>query len=112
MRITAKFAAFLVISMGGSAFGNRAVTSDDLRQHNSETDCWMAIDGSVYDMSPYLKLHRETCMETNFSEYCGKDASAVWKEKETGKSPHKKKSQRGLLKSKIGTLAYEKKSER
>jgi len=87
------------------AAADKAVSLDELQRHNSESDCWMAVDGLVYDMSPYIKLHLEKCRETKFTAHCGTDASLVWSQKESGKLPHKKKSHRGLQKSKIGTFS-------
>lgn len=92
----------LVMGGGANAFAEKSIALDELRKHSTETDCWMAIDGAVYDMSPYMKVHAKKCKEMKFSEHCGTDASAVWGKKEASKSPHKKKSHRGLLDSKVG----------
>jgi len=35
----------------------RPVTPDELAQHISIDDCWMAIRGTVYNMTPYLDFH-------------------------------------------------------
>lgn len=99
------FAALATLLFSGSALGDKIITPEELLKHSTEKDCWMAIDGTVYDMSPYIALHREECKKMNFAEHCGTDASSVWKQKEASKSPHKKKSQRSLLKSKIGTFS-------
>ncbi|KAL1927138.1 hypothetical protein VTP01DRAFT_5101 [Rhizomucor pusillus] len=32
-------------------------TLDDLKQHKTEQDAWTAIQGKVYNMTPYLKFH-------------------------------------------------------
>ena len=105
MRMITKLVALAALGISGSAFGDKVITSEELVKHREEKDCWMAIDGSVYDMSPYIALHREECKKINFAQHCGTDASSVWKQKEESKSPHKKKSSRGLLKSKIVTLS-------
>lgn len=102
MMLKTIFGICLMVGMSGDAFAEKSIALDELRKHNSDADCWMAIDGSVYDMSPYMKVHAKKCKEMNFAEHCGTDASAVWGKKETSKTPHKKKSHRGMLDSKVG----------
>jgi cytochrome b involved in lipid metabolism len=94
----------LMMGWGRVAVGERLVSLEELRKHNTEANCWMAIDGAVYDMSQYIKLHKEACKKINFANYCGADASDVWKKKESGKSQHKKQSLRSLQKSKVGQM--------
>ncbi len=65
----------------------------------------MAVDGSVYDMSSYIKLHLEKCKQLNIVNLCGTDASDTWKKKESGDSPHKKKSLRNFMRVQIGKLS-------
>lgn len=36
---------------------NRTISNAELAQHNSEGDCWMAINGAVYDVSGFLSDH-------------------------------------------------------
>jgi len=92
----------LAVGFGGDAFGSKDVSLDELRKHTAAADCWMAIDGSVYNMSEFIKLHAEECKKMNFTDYCGRDASDVWKKKESGDNPHKKKSFRRLENAKVG----------
>ncbi len=33
------------------------ITSAEIENHNSETDCWIAINGSVYDATSYISEH-------------------------------------------------------
>jgi alkylation response protein AidB-like acyl-CoA dehydrogenase/predicted heme/steroid binding protein len=35
----------------------RMVTVDELSRHNLESDCWIAIDGVVYDVSKFMRIH-------------------------------------------------------
>ncbi len=102
MKLKTILAICFMAGISSSAFAEKSISLDELRMHNSEADCWMAIDGDVYNMSPYMKLHAKKCKEMNFADHCGTDASAVWGEKEKSKSPHKKKSHRGLAQSKVG----------
>ena len=33
------------------------VTPDELARHNTESDCWLAIQDKVYNVTPYMKFH-------------------------------------------------------
>lgn len=47
----------------------------DIAKHASESSCWMAIDGSVYDVTSFIPNHpggRQMLLG------CGKDASAMF----------------------------------
>ena len=33
------------------------MTREELARHNSEMDCWTAVDGKVYDITNFVKLH-------------------------------------------------------
>lgn len=41
----------------GNTSGMRAVGYEELKQHRSKTDCWMALNGIVYDITDYIKKH-------------------------------------------------------
>lgn len=81
---------------------DKQISSQELAGHKTTHDCWMAIDGVVYNMTDYMKLHEQTCKEMQLNEYCGKDASDVWKQAE---EKHKRKSLMQLERSKVGRLS-------
>lgn len=58
-----------------SSYGNpHDVTGDELAKHHTRTDCWMAIDGLVYDVSRFVPYHPGG---TKILEmYAGRDATA------------------------------------
>eukprot|EP00300_Choanocystis_sp_HF-7_P008894 c1615_g1_i2.p2 GENE.c1615_g1_i2~~c1615_g1_i2.p2 ORF type:complete len:118 (+),score=15.85 c1615_g1_i2:113-466(+) len=37
--------------------GRRLITKEELAKHNNTDDCWVAIDGKVYDVSDYVYEH-------------------------------------------------------
>jgi len=45
------------------------VSSSDLAQHDSEDDCWVAYQGSVYDVTDFLPMHPGTAAA--ITPYCG-----------------------------------------
>ena len=36
---------------------DRQISWEELKMHNKDNDCWIAIDGIVYDVSKYLNAH-------------------------------------------------------
>ena len=51
----------------------------EVAKHNSETDCWMAIDGNVYDVTSFIASGAHNAVIT---EGCGLDASAMFQQQE------------------------------
>ncbi len=76
-------------------------TLADISTHSTSSDCWMAIEGNVYDVTSYISQHpgRDTILEG-----CGIDATDLF----TGKSRLGKlhsSAARALLKNMlVGTL--------
>jgi cytochrome b involved in lipid metabolism len=48
----------------------------DIGKHNSADDCWMAIDGKVYDATSYVNKHPNP----DILKGCGQDATAMYQE--------------------------------
>lgn len=63
----------------------RPIGAAELAAHNHRDSCWKAIDGKVYDVTPYLPEHPGD--EALMLDWCGKDASAAWHNKRAGQ-PH------------------------
>ena len=50
----------------------RTLSKDEVAQHNKKNDCWIVVDGKVYDMTEFLDEHpggRRLPLK-----YAGKDA--------------------------------------
>ncbi len=52
------------------------LTSEEVAKHNSATDCWFIIDGSVYDVTSFENRHPGG--KQNIVNNCGTDASAAF----------------------------------
>jgi cytochrome b involved in lipid metabolism len=81
---------------------DRVVTLDELARHASADDCWMAIDGVVYDFTDYLPLHPTPPVV--MTPWCGKEASEAYHTKGYGR-PHSPAADAMLPESRVGTLA-------
>lgn len=76
-------------------------TLAQVAQHARPEDCWMAIDGAVYDLAAYLPEHpaRSGVIE----EWCGKEASQAYRTKLRDR-PHSPQADRLLIQYRIGVL--------
>ncbi|MBU0660871.1 cytochrome b5 domain-containing protein [Patescibacteria group bacterium] len=54
---------------------DNSISLSDIQKHNTKEDCWTAIDGKVYDISPYIALgvHKPVIVKG-----CGIDSSAMF----------------------------------
>jgi len=61
-------------------------TLEEVAVHSSEGDCWMAIDGGVYDLTDYIAngFHKPG-MDMVISE-CGTDSSTLFAQEHHGRS--------------------------
>ncbi len=63
----------------------RPVSLAELARHRSAADCWMAIEGNVYDFTSYVATH-PTAPEV-IIQWCGKEATEAFNTKGYGR-PH------------------------
>jgi len=56
----------------------------DVAKHNNENDCWIVIDGKVYDVTSYIESHPGGKVMANF---CGQNGSLAFATKGKNK-PH------------------------
>jgi cytochrome b involved in lipid metabolism len=76
-----------------------SISPADATRHNTAGDCWMIIDGGVYDVSKYIPLH-PTAPDV-MTRWCGKDATEAFATKGDG-SPHSPTARTILKKYAIG----------
>lgn len=79
----------------------RRVTATELARHASPSDCWMAIEGVVVDVTAYLPGHPA---EPGLLEpWCGRDATEAYRVKPNGR-PHSPRADRQLAGLRVGRL--------
>ena len=74
----------------------RKISTDEVKLHNTNGDCWLIIRGKVYDVSQYMEKHPggADLLKDNSS---GKDASEAYED-----ADHTKKAKEMLAKYYIG----------
>ncbi len=73
----------------------------DISSHNSQNDCWMAIDGGVYDVTAYVKLHRGV---DKILRGCGKAATSLFHNRPDREPDHSPAAVAILNRLKVGIL--------
>ena len=84
------------------AMTEKRYTLADVARHAVETDCWMAIDGAVYDLTAYLPEH--PTRPSVIVPWCGKEASEAYRTKTKG-WPHSPEATQLLTTYRLGALA-------
>lgn len=79
-------------------------TLAQVARHGTPEDCWMAIEGKVYDLTAYLPEHPSR--PSVVVPWCGKEASEAYRTKTKGR-PHSPEADRLLDKYRIGVLGAE-----
>jgi len=83
------------------AVRERQVSPVELARHATPEDCWMAIRGSVYDVSPYLPEHPSR--PELVLPWCGREASQAYATKNKGRA-HSERADELLAQYRIGSL--------
>lgn len=86
--------------------GKPALTMSEVARHASAEDCWVVIDGKVYGVGAFMDIHPGD--SGLMLKYCGKDGSAPYAVKQSGKEKGKAHSPRAnefLEEYYIGRLA-------
>ena len=77
----------------------------EVAEHNVEADCWLAIDGGVYDVTGFIASGNHGGGDA-ILEGCGKDATELFDTRPMGSgTPHSSKARGFLQGFKIGDLA-------
>lgn len=80
----------------------KTYTLDEIAQHNSASDCWMAIHGKVYDVTSFVPSHPG---EEAILLGCGKDATSMFESRPGSGTAHSQQAHNLLENFLIGDLA-------
>ena len=61
---------------------SRLVSAQELARHSTAADCWMAIEGNVYDVTQYIPLH--PAAPKVLTDWRGKEATEAFNTKGYG----------------------------
>lgn len=82
----------------------KKISLTEIAQHATAADCWLAIEGGVYDVTPYIAGGKHPGGEA-ILQGCGKDATVLFNTRPMGSgTPHSAKAREYLQKFQIGEL--------
>jgi cytochrome b involved in lipid metabolism len=77
------------------------LTGSEVARHNTAGDCWIIIQGSVYNVTQYLQIHPGG--SDRITPFCGQDATTAYSTK-GGRGSHSSQADSDLSKLKLGQL--------
>ncbi len=78
---------------------------EQLAMHNTDDDCWMAINGKVYDVTDYVDKHPGS---DSILEGCGREATELFETRPMGSgTPHSDNARQKLDDYEIGDYVPE-----
>lgn len=77
------------------------ITLAEVASHSSATDCWMAVEGIVYDVTEYVSSHPGGAQ---ILQGCGTDATAIFNDRPGPSGAHSQSARAILREFEIGPL--------
>ena len=81
----------------------KKISMSEIEQHATADSCWMAIQGKVYDVTPFVKSGFHPGKDAILMG-CGKDATEMFTNRPNGSGSHSEKAFSNLPKYEIGLL--------
>ena len=78
------------------------ITLMEVSNHSSQTDCWLAIEGQVYDVTSFIPSHPGG---EQILLGCGKDATEMFNSRPSNGTSHSTSARTISTQYRIGTLA-------
>lgn len=100
--LTCLIFTFFVIAFLSKTQAASTYTLSQVAEHNTPSNCWMVIEGNVYDLTNYLSEHDD---KLDIRSWCGQDATADYNTKAGKNKDHSSKADDLLKNYMIGTLA-------
>lgn len=83
---------------------SQSITLSEIASHKKATDCWFAVDGKVYDVTPYI-ADQQHPGGADILKGCGKDATELFHTKGNEGEDHSQDAQNYMQNFQIGVLA-------
>lgn len=80
----------------------REIALSEVSNHSTSSDCWLVIDGNVYDVTKYIPGHPGG---SQISQGCGKDATNIFNSRPNDGTSHSDRARVLLPNYQIGVLA-------
>lgn len=81
---------------------SKQITLVEVANHSAQSDCWIAIEGGVYDVTDFIPTHPGG---DQILQGCGKDATGIFNSRPNDGTSHSGGARNILSKYKIGDLA-------
>ncbi|NCN06639.1 MAG: cytochrome b5 domain-containing protein [Candidatus Pacebacteria bacterium] len=89
---------------GDSAMMDKTFTLEEVAMHATPEDCYLAIEGKVYDVTEFIASEKHPGGEAIFFG-CGKDATEMFNNRQSDSKPHSEQARSFLPNFYIGELA-------
>lgn len=92
-----------VVNTNTSMSTSVTLTATVIAQHGTATDCWLVVNGQVYDITPYLPMHPKGSAAV--VPYCGKpDGTAAFETKGSRGEDHSSMAYAELERYRLGAV--------
>lgn len=88
-------------SGSNNILSNLSLTNNEVAKHSSVNDCWIIVQGSVYNVTQYLALHPGG--SNIIIPFCGQDATSAYANR-GGRGSHSVQADSDLSKLRLGLL--------
>ena len=78
-------------------------TLAEIAKHSTKEDCWMAVEGKVYDVTPFVASGMHKGKDAILMG-CGKDATQLYNNRPNGSGAHSQMARSLMAKFAIGVL--------
>jgi len=79
----------------------RQITLSEVSNHSISSDCWLVIDGNVYDVTKYIPSHPGG---SQILQGCGKDATSIFNSRPNDGTSHSDRARVLLPNYQVGVL--------
>lgn len=86
----------------GDVSGDAGIMISEIAQHATEDDCWMAVEGNVYDVTDFISQHPGG---DEILAGCGTDATELFNNRPDNRGAHSSTARALLAQYLIGELA-------